>query len=61
MCTNFGFNCHPDKPCALEQEWAALYRRRLLTYLTRVLRLADLSPFMDPTEKNRAEKLPAQN
>lgn len=32
MCTNFGFNLHPEKPCALEQEWASVCRR-LLSYL----------------------------
>ena len=65
MCTSFGFNCHPDRPCQLEQEWVSLWMR-LFSYLRRKLRPSDLSaghmvPRQNPEERKAfAEKVGAR-
>jgi hypothetical protein len=40
MCTSFGFNSHPDKPCQLEREWVSHWMR-LFSYLRRTFRPSD--------------------
>lgn len=51
MCTSFGFNCHPERPCQLEREWVSLWMR-LFSYLRRKLR---------PSEIRAAQMVPPQN
>jgi len=55
MCTSFGFNCHPDRPCQLEQEWVSHWMR-LFSYLRRKLRPSDLPPAGHMVPRQDAEE-----